>query len=312
MDLTKLPCVSIDAERTAFRDDAFGIRPRADTGRRVIPDASKWEILIHIVDVSDIYTASASSNESLRFLKEAAMKRGMSRYDLPLGPLHLLPPRVLDLLSFSKDRKQQEAVTLWAYIDERDGKLLDAGLERTCVSTPWNFSFSEATSLLDGAVDDVTTREAAKARALLLVVERNLKMWSQRRLQANKEVRKREARLEARQRQAPLNSGVRSFERTRAHRLVDASLDLYGSTLWYLLRQAKAPVPVAAGADISRGGRVATAPLRRYIDGEAQRQALAVLCGYGEVLSAKECKEIGRTSNEARNSISNFRALRNE
>lgn len=48
------------------------------------------------------------------------------------GPLHLLPPVGLEALSFVTDEKDaiNRCVTLWAYIDERNGKLLDAGLER--------------------------------------------------------------------------------------------------------------------------------------------------------------------------------------
>ena len=38
----------------------------------------------------------------------------------------------------------------------------------------------------------------------------------------------------------------------------------------------------------SHRGRVATAPLRRYIDDQAQRQLLAILCGYGRPMNLQE------------------------
>lgn len=83
IDLTALPCVCVDAQRTSFRDDSIGIRLRSSTGRKVNKAASKWEILVHIADVSDIYFGQ--SDVSAGLLRQAAERRGQSRYDLPLG-----------------------------------------------------------------------------------------------------------------------------------------------------------------------------------------------------------------------------------
>ena len=93
VDLSSLPCVCIDAKRATFRDDAIGIRLRSSTGRRVNKTASKWEILVHIADVSDIYIDGRKSNANIsvpskkdvQLLRQAAERRGQSRYDLPLG-----------------------------------------------------------------------------------------------------------------------------------------------------------------------------------------------------------------------------------
>lgn len=86
-DLSSLPCVCIDAKRTSFRDDAIGIRLRSSTGRKVSKAASKWEVLIHIADVSDIYLKGEGllPSHDIALLRHAAEQRGMSRYDLPLG-----------------------------------------------------------------------------------------------------------------------------------------------------------------------------------------------------------------------------------
>jgi hypothetical protein len=62
-------------------------------------------------------------------------------------------------------------VTLWAYIDERDGRLLEAGLERTIISSPRSMSFTDATALLDG---DASSGSMANAKAILSVFDRNL------------------------------------------------------------------------------------------------------------------------------------------
>lgn len=152
LDLSSLPCVCIDAKRASFRDDSIGIRLRSSTGRKVNKDASKWEVLIHIADVSDLYFDKEKSNKNViiprekdldfNLLRQSAERRGQSRYDLPLGPLHLLPPVALTALALVTDEKEtvNRCVTLWAYIDERDGKLLEAGLERVCM---WAMSLKQ-------------------------------------------------------------------------------------------------------------------------------------------------------------------------
>ena len=96
VDLSSLPCVCVDAERATFRDDSIGIRPRSSTGRRVNKAASKWEVLVHIADCSDLYFDDGDINDdnyvvpSLRVLRQAAERRGQSRYDLPFGMSILL------------------------------------------------------------------------------------------------------------------------------------------------------------------------------------------------------------------------------
>ena len=109
-------------------------------------------------------------------------------------------------------------------------------------------------------------------------------------MKTNTSAKKREERLNVKEMVAKeMNQGSPmrdvgsdgSFQRTRGHRLVDSSLNLYGNTLNQLLSRAKAPIPQASGSNVSRGERLGTAPLRRYIDGIAQRQALSVICSYG-------------------------------
>jgi hypothetical protein len=329
VDLTSYPCVSVDAKRTTFRDDALGVRPRASTGRKVDVAASKWEILIHITDVSDIYSPDPlieDPSDYLALLRKAAESRGTSRYDLPLGPLHLLPPVALKALALSERKEYQDGnnrcVTLWVYIDERNGRILDVGLERTVISSPIKLTFAKAVIYLEESAEADLDVGGIKARAILQVAERNLSLWSDARRENSEFARKREARLSAREEEAMQmrprghvtgDDGRNGFVRTRGHRLVDSALDLYAYGTARLMQVSKAPVPRTAGADASRGGRVATAPLRRYIDGVAQRQALAVLCKYGgSPLSLTECIEAGKAATEAKNSITNISAMRRD
>ena len=227
-----------------------------------------------------------------------------------------MPPVALTALSLTtnKESTPNRCVTLWAYIDERDGKLLEAGLERTIISSPSALSFSDATSLLESSADEVP-KSMSNARAVLFVAARNLALWSKRHQQLNQSAQKREKRLSTKEliskelNNAPGIRQVRddgvgnSFQRSRGHRVVDSSLDLYAFAIGTLMKRAKQPIPRAPGTT-----RLGTAPLRRYIDGLAQRQALSVLCGYGKPLTVKECQEGARTAANASYNIDNLRS----
>ena len=338
VDLTSLPAVCVDAKGTSFRDDAIGVRPRSVTGRKIAKNASKWEILIHIADVSDIYAPEAADTilrqkqELLERIRQASENRGASRYDLPIGPLHLLPPSLLEVLSldsYSPDLTSRNspraspkatanrAVTIWAYIDERNGKLLDAGVERTLISETIALSYASASSLLDGSYE--TNDDALiKARAILRVVERNVGLWSEHHRSQNEKAQAREKRLAAKEKIGKLSYGSNSrddgtggFQRTRGHRLVDNCLGLYAYAAGGLLRRAKAPIPRVAGNGPERQGRIATAPLRRYVDGVAQRQLLAVLCNYGgPPMTKDQCIEAGKAATKAINSIATNKSIK--
>ena len=298
IDLTQFPCVSIDSPKTRFRDDAIGVRSRASTGRKVHNEDSKWEVLIHIADVSDIYTKPNRWNEkkdveALSALQDAAMRRGSSRYDLAHGPLHLLPPTVLEQLTLNTS---QRAVTCWVYIDQRTGKILDAGVERTTISVPTAYSYESATRVLSGKAKE------DRLLPLLQVVSKVVSKWKSNHMRQNEGARRRSQRLAA-------NHGMK---RNLGHILVDDSLDLYSHVASGLMVRAKVPVPKSLAASTSRGGRFATGPLRRAIDGQAQRQLLAVMCGYGQPLTLEDCKDISRRAVESTNAIATVRSSRQQ
>ena len=354
-DLTSLPCICVDAERTTFRDDAFGIRKRSSTGRKVNKKASQWELLFHIADVSDIYapnptvvgsacasgtaagqaeSAKASIKQQKKHLQElekAARSRIRSEYNLPLGPLHLLPTTVLESLSLDAFKQDwtsnpstwpsswqtmdeengtaNRAVTLWVYIDERSGFVIDIGFERSIISRPLALTFETATKLLEASDQQQENFPPmlAKARALLTVVERNIEIWSDSRRNKSTGARAREEKLAARelisnQVYGGKNSRAKrrddgrdgDFRRSRGHRLVDSTLHLYENAFRMMMQKRKAMVPQHLSGPKNRGMRSATAPLRNYLQGLAQRQALAVLCDYGGApMSNDKCKKIG-------------------
>jgi len=326
-DLTALPAVCIDAKRASFRDDAIGIRPRSSTGRK-IKSGCKFELLVHIADVSDIYAPKPKPDPGfdLTLLKKSAESRGSSRYDLPLGPLHLMPPIALEALALdtksgARPRNEVDSVnrcvTLWVYIDTKSGCVIDSGLERTLIRTPLQFAFEDASQLLDTELEALSS-ESKQTKSLLTVIEQCLSAWKENRLKTSEAARKREKRFQVKEMVAKETMGTKSmrddgakgsFQRSRGHRIVDNSLDLYGVALSDLLIQSKAPIPRASGSGMDRGGRLGTAPLRRYIDGVAQRQALSVLCEYGgPPMTRKECSEANKIATEAINNINNLKS----
>jgi len=326
-DLTDLPAVCIDAKRASFRDDAIGVRPRSSTGRKVKKDC-KWELLIHIADISDIYSPAIQETGvglDLAPLRRAAESRGTSRYDLPLGPLHLMPPVALEALALDTQRSSRQSsvnrcVTLWVYIDEKTGKIIDAGLERTIIRKPLALAFEEATQVFTSD-EDVLSASAKQSKPLLIIIDKILSRWKGSRLQSNEAARKREKRLQTREmvaKEMQLAKSMRddgaggSFQRSRGHKIVDNALDLHGSTLSSLLVKVKAPIPRASGSGMDRGGRLGTAPLRRYIDGVAQRQALSVLCNYGgPPMTREECSDANEIATKAINKINNLKSTKN-
>ena len=329
VSLVSLPSICVDAKRTSFRDDAIGLRPRASTGRKVLNDDSKWEILIHIADVSDIFSPDVISNTTsfdASELQRAASNRGISRYDLPIGPLHLMPPIALGALALDVRKESMReieinrCVTVWAYIDERNGKLIDAGLERTIVSSPVAMTFSTATSLLEGDHKDLS-QPLKVSKSILVIADRILTIWTNRRIKQSMSAQRREERMDVKEMIAKeINQGIRmrddgsgdSFQRTRGHRLVDSSLDLYGQILHSLLSRAKAPIPQASGSKFNRGGRLGTAPLRRYVDGMAQRQVLSVVSSFGgRPMTQKECLEVTKVADAAMARTNKMRSEKN-
>ena len=329
-NLSAIPCVCVDAKGTAFRDDAIGVRPRSSTGRKVT-DASKWEILLHISDVSDIFSPNLGECDvpyDTDALRQAAEKRGYSRYDLPLGPLHFMPPVALKALALEPTGQVanqglvNRCVTLWAYIDERTGKLVDAGLERSIISAPIPFTYSSATSLLDGnVVPDSMSVEMQKARSILALAERNLSLWSEHQRETNEAAARRHERMKAKQiisdATSPLDgergATIKKFQYSRGHRIVDSALDLYGYALTNLLKRAKVPIPNAPGQGGNRRGRLGTAPLRRYVDAMAQRQALSALCNYGgPPLTKKVCNIVYQAAAKAGDAIKTVRSRKKD
>jgi len=105
--------------RSEERSDS-GISPTTITNDLLLAH-HRWELLISIADVSSIFDFSS--------LSTAASTRCMSRYDLPLGPLHLMPPTALAALSFG--RGTTDAVSVVVYIDEKSGNIIDCSVEQT-------------------------------------------------------------------------------------------------------------------------------------------------------------------------------------
>jgi len=283
MNLSSLSCITIDEQHATILDDGIGIRKRSSTGRKCLPSVSDFEILIHIADASGVYAqglqTDESSSEARYILYQAAESRGYSRYDLPFGPIHLLPPALLKRLGMAYGRTSR-TVTVWAYIDDKNGRLLDMGIERAFVTPSRSLVFEEASSIMDG-----TESSERETRAFLLVAERSLLSW----LGAKDGTKRQENK--------------KSPGTTRSHALVDAALQLYSHVVIKLAAQNQCKLPEVLGAEFKIGGRVATSPLRRCVDGISQSQLLAACCDHGTKRDTSEIARVSMVLSERRNTL---------
>ena len=234
---------TIDNKRTSFRDDCVTLRPRSASS---IVNGNRWEVVVSITDVSAVFKFPA--------LSAAAAHRCMSRYDLPVGPLHLLPPVALESVSFKPDEPScpNEAVSVVAYLDEKSGKIIDCRVERSLLR-PKSLTYEQCNELLSGK----PSAENSSGMAVSIIAKL-LGAWSDQRLASSKASRQRDAKLTARavtnksrnskgttsgavgtDNTARKGGGGGSFDRTPAHRLVDTSLDLYSYVATKLMRDAK-------------------------------------------------------------------------
>ena len=161
-----LPSFTVDSKKTAFRDDAVTLRPRPESK---VVRGNKWELVISIADVSAIFEFPS--------ILTAASTRCMSRYDLPLGPLHLMPPTALTALSFGVGTT--EAVSVSVYIDEKTGNVLDCSVERNAINTKALTFESCNEALRIGGGGEATA---------LRIIEKLLISWSNQRMR-NSEAR---------------------------------------------------------------------------------------------------------------------------
>ena len=161
-------------------------------------------------------------------------------------------------------------------------------------------TYEEANDLL--SQETAETAEPSKTKATLDTIARLLEIWQTQRIVKSAVSRRREEKLQSRDRSRT------TFARSQAHRVVDSSLDLFSYVATKLMREKRAPVCRMPGSGAGRGGRLATAPLRRFIDGMAQKQIISVLCGEDggktKRMTSDECRAISERSGRMRNAIS--------
>lgn len=190
-----------------------------------------------------------------------------------------------------------QVVSAIVYIDEKSGEIIDAHLEKSFILSK-AMTYEEANDVLSQETDE--THVSSKTKATLDTIARLLEIWQTQRIVKSAVSRRREEKLQSRDRSSA------TFARSQAHRVVDSSLDLFSYVATKLLREKKAPVCRIPGSGAGRGGRLATAPLRRFIDGMAQKQIISILCGGSGIkrMTSDECRAISERSGRIRNAIS--------
>ena len=67
-------------------------------------------------------------------------------------------------------------MTLWAYIDETTGKIIDAGLERTIIQMPLAMTFEEATKLLKSK-ENYLPKGTQQVKQMLAIIDKIISKW---------------------------------------------------------------------------------------------------------------------------------------
>jgi len=260
------PLICVDTRRTSFFDDGFSLSP--ETG----------EIFIHIADVMETLRSFPS-------LREVSKERVVSLFTNQ-GPLHMLPPTVLDSLRLSPDDLNQ-VITVGMSVEFETGRLLGCRLfpglvgRATVISTE---SANEVLGMFDqsgeftkmSGIPETATRDLILAHQLIgKVIEAN--PWVDEHYSKTVRGTGRKAVLD----RVTGTYNYQSVDLSPAGRLVNALLTLYSnSTATYCSKQ-DLPLPVAwehrDRVQSSLIRRFGTQPLRSWLSQIQQMQIRASL-----------------------------------
>ena len=298
VDMRKVPMVAIDSESTAFRDDGISVIENRITGQKTL--------VVSIVDVSVLFDTRLRSSPlgggatpttqqrggaapppppphphppphkidetSREYLRKCAQDRVESIYSPKQNSL-LLPPVALKALSLSESDPNL-CVSLFARFDV-DNNLLSTRFSRT-VHGPCTVYTHE--KFAERGADDAT----------LIAAGSLLNAWST----AYK------TQVVSSEKRAAMNNSA-------SKTLTDDSLSLYSAAAEETLgKKSKANFVIRTLGTT----RVATAPLRRWIDGIAQSQLLRTLYPSpgNAPFGSKECRGYAKHAMAKRNEISSF------
>ncbi|CAN0352075.1 unnamed protein product, partial [Laminaria digitata] len=113
----------IDGAGTSFLDDAFSFDPETR------------EAFVHITDVQGLVPQGST-------LDDIARLRAASEY-LPQGPLFMMPPAALKVMSFS-ERGPNEAVTVGIRLDPKTGAVVSSRVMLTTLPPAIPLTFEQA------------------------------------------------------------------------------------------------------------------------------------------------------------------------
>jgi len=288
----ELSVYCVDDKNSNFLDDALSVE---------VLDDSRVRVCVHIADVS----ALIEEDSTLDLL---ARDRAQSMY-LPLRPLHMLPPPVMEAASFS-EKFPTEAITVAIEYDVNRKTVLSFDVFPSVVPPVVRLSYDTFDTLLGSnevGLHRVLHKDRCRdlrmianfAPSIAAKMDPRLRRYSQKRGNRKGD---RKGGASGPPRDEMLVSGVRLVRRnTRgveyrqaevstytsggAHSVVGALLGAAGGIIRRKAAALKVALPEEPGAE-KYTRRCGTAPMRRYVDLATQRQLRRGL--YGEDTAGAE------------------------
>lgn len=281
---TVLRAYCIDDRNSRFLDDSFSVE-RLNGSNRV-------RFFLNITDV-DEYVKAGSAIDAI------ARERGQSLY-LPLKPLHMLPPIVMEAASFSTTLPM-EAITIMIDLDIDKNELHNWELFPSIVPAVVRINYEQFDNIISGDGESTGFKDEEHADLKLIAtlasnLPGNLKtrQVGQRR-KTPQSISETPSRLEANRVEAKKIAGVRfvsrqkessskpkkvarviEFQSTRSYSVVDTILTSCGALVRQFAKEKCIALPEGREAS-TYAARCGTAPLRRYVDLVVQRQIKCVL-----------------------------------
>jgi len=254
------PVICIDSRKASFLDDAFSLSP--DTG----------ELLVHIVDVSEYIRRYPS-------LQETAKDR-ISTTFLPSGPLHMMPPQLLETLKLST-KLPNEVITVAISVEADTGKLLGFRVFPSVVGPVFPIDVNTADELIAGigkgskliGYPEAVVKDLLTAQQLVSKI-----------IESEKWVDVSFSSIQSRSYSLDKRSGTYStdwVDKTPCNRMINAMLTMYSHSAVKFVESANIDYPVAwenrDRVDNTRIRRFATQPLRNWLAQLQQKQLRSAL-----------------------------------
>lgn len=259
----------VDDRNTNFLDDAISVR--------MLQGGAVARVFVHIADVASLVEAGTP-------LDVAARDRAQSMY-LPLRPLHMLPPPVMEAASFSTSLPT-EAVTVQVDFDLKERRVQKWRVYPSVIPVVTRLSYDDVDQIIASPARSMVGMLSAQGCSELRALCRVAPLLAAAVADARRRVITRDPNAVSDVRLVRRATHGREYREARvlmyrdggAHSVIADLLASAGAILREHAHRTHIAIPEAAGAR-TYAIRCGTAPMRRYADLTTQRQIRGALFG---------------------------------